>query len=67
MGHRIIDDARIRNFAEHRQVGYIRAFRKLAAFRGDHLHVASFDDKLALCKSVAQRPPMESTRWIVYC
>jgi hypothetical protein len=63
----MIDDVRIRNSAEHTQVGYIRTFRKLAAFRDDHLHVASFRAKLAPCKSLVQPPPKESTRWIVYC
>jgi len=32
--HRMLDDMRMRKFAEHTQTGYIRAVRKLAAFLG---------------------------------
>ena len=32
--HRMLDDMRMRKFAEHTQAGYIRAVRKLAAFIG---------------------------------
>jgi integrase/recombinase XerD len=32
--HRMLDDMRMRKFAEHTQEGYIRAVRKLAAFLG---------------------------------
>jgi integrase/recombinase XerD len=32
--HRMLDDMRMRQFAEHTQAGYIRAVRKLAAFLG---------------------------------
>ncbi len=31
---RVLDDMRMRKFAEHTQEGYIRAARKLAAFLG---------------------------------
>jgi hypothetical protein len=39
----------IRNLALE-MTGYVRAFRKLSAFPGNHLHFARLDDKLAKCK-----------------
>ncbi len=42
--HRMLDDMRMRKFAEHTQAGYIRAVRKLAAFIGRSPDIASTED-----------------------
>jgi integrase/recombinase XerD len=42
--HRVLDDMRMRMFAEHTQEGYIRAVRKLAAFLGRSPDTASTED-----------------------
>lgn len=41
---RMLDDMRMRQFAEHTQEGYIRAVRKLATFLGRSPHTASAED-----------------------
>ncbi len=41
---RMLDDMRMRQFAEHTQDGYIRAVRKLAAFLGRSPHAATAED-----------------------
>ena len=41
---RMIDDMRMRQFAEHTQEGYIRAVRKLATFLGRPPHAATAED-----------------------
>jgi site-specific recombinase XerD len=41
---RMLDDMRMRQFAEHTQDGYIRAVRKLATFLGRSPHTASAED-----------------------
>ena len=41
---RMLDDMRMRQFAEHTQEGYIRAVRKLAAFLGRSPHTATAED-----------------------
>ena len=41
---RMIDDMRMRQFAEHTQEGYIRAVRKLATFLGRSPHTATAED-----------------------
>jgi integrase/recombinase XerD len=41
---RMIDDMRMRQFAEHTQDGYIRAVRKLATFLGRSPHTATAED-----------------------
>lgn len=40
---RMLDDMRMRQFAEHTQGGYIRAVRKLATFLGRSPHTAADD------------------------
>ena len=47
----MIDDVLMLKWAEHTQVGHIRAFRKPAKFQGDRLHIASFCYRLAFYKS----------------
>jgi hypothetical protein len=42
--HRMLDDMRMRKFAEHTQDGYIRAVRKLAAFLGRSPDTATIED-----------------------
>jgi integrase/recombinase XerD len=42
--HRMLDDMRMRKFAEHTQDGYIRAVRKLAAFLGRSPDSATIED-----------------------
>ena len=42
--HRMLDDMRMRKFAEHTQDGYIRAVRKLAAFLGRSPDTAATED-----------------------
>ena len=42
--HRMLDDLRLRPFAEHTQEGYIRAVRKLASFLGRSPHTATAED-----------------------
>jgi site-specific recombinase XerD len=41
---RMLDDMRMRQFAEHTQDGYIRAVRKLATFLGRSPHTATAED-----------------------
>jgi integrase/recombinase XerD len=41
---RMLDDMRMRQFAEHTQDGYIRAVRKLSAFLGRSPHTATVED-----------------------
>jgi len=41
---RMLDDMRMRRFAEHTQEGYIRAVRKLATFLGRSPHTAAAED-----------------------
>jgi site-specific recombinase XerD len=41
---RMLDDMRMRQFAEHTQDGYIRAVRKLSAFLGRSPHTATAED-----------------------
>lgn len=41
---RMLEDMRMRQFAEHTQDGYIRAVRKLATFLGRSPHTASAED-----------------------
>jgi len=41
---RMLEDMRMRQFAEHTQEGYIRAVRKLSAFLGRSPHTATADD-----------------------
>ena len=41
---RMLDDMRMRQFAEHTQEGYIRAVRKLASFLGRSPHTATAED-----------------------
>ena len=41
---RMLDDMRMRHFAEHTQDGYIRAVRKLATFLGRSPHTATAED-----------------------
>ena len=41
---RMLEDMRMRQFAEHTQEGYIRAVRKLATFLGRSPHTASAED-----------------------
>jgi integrase/recombinase XerD len=41
---RMLDDMRMRQFAEHTQDGYIRAVRKLSAFLGHSPHTATAED-----------------------
>lgn len=41
---RMLDDMRMRQFAEHTQEGYIRAVRKLSAFLGRSPHTATAED-----------------------
>jgi integrase/recombinase XerD len=41
---RMLDDMRMRKFAEHTQEGYIRAVRKLATFLGRSPHTATAED-----------------------
>ncbi|MBK7614332.1 MAG: site-specific integrase [Burkholderiales bacterium] len=41
---RMLDDMRMRQFAEHTQEGYIRAVRKLATFLGRSPHTATAED-----------------------
>ncbi len=41
---RMLDDMRMRQFAEHTQEGYIRAVRKLSVFLGRSPHTASSED-----------------------
>jgi integrase/recombinase XerD len=42
--HRMLDDMRMRKFAEHTQTGYIRAVSKLAAFLGRSPDTATAED-----------------------
>ena len=42
--HRMLDDMRMRKFAEHTQAGYIGAVRKLAAFIGRPLDTATAEE-----------------------
>ena len=42
--HRMLDDMRMRKFAEHTQAGYIRAVRKLAVFLGRSPDTATTED-----------------------
>jgi integrase/recombinase XerD len=42
--HRMLDDMRMRKFAEHTQDGYIRAVRKLASFLGRSPDTATTED-----------------------
>ena len=41
---RMLEDMRMRQFAEHTQEGYIRAVRKLSTFLGRSPHTASAED-----------------------
>ena len=41
---RMLDDMRMRQFAEHTQDGYIRAVRKLSTFLGRSPHTATAED-----------------------
>jgi len=41
---RMLEDMRMRQFAEHTQEGYIRAVRKLSTFLGRSPHTATADD-----------------------
>ena len=41
---RMLDDMRMRQFAEHTQEGYIRAVRKLSTFLGRSPHTATAED-----------------------